>query len=237
MPVFKLTDDLVFPPPHLAEPDGLLAIGGDLTPQRLLLAYSSGLFPWFNEGQPPLWWCPDPRCIFEPGKIHLSRSLQKTLRRQTYTVTSDQDFPAVISACASVRQAEGEETWITEQLSEAFLVLHEMGYAHSLECWQENELVGGLYGVCLGKCFFGESMFFTRRDSSKVALAHLIRMAGEKGFELIDCQLPNRHLTSLGASEIPRSQFLERLQAGGVSPSSSPVKGDFSLPAEFSWTG
>lgn len=229
MPVFKLTDDLVFPPPHLAEPDGLLAIGGDLTPQRLLLAYSSGLFPWFNEGQPPLWWCPDPRCIFEPEEIHLSKSLLKTLRRGLFRVTSDQDFPAVIRACASVRQNQGEETWITEQLASSFMTLHEMGYAHSIECWQESELVGGLYGVCLGRCFFGESMFYTSRDSSKVALAHLLRMAGEKDFELVDCQLPNSHLASLGAKEVPRSDFLARLQNGAVKPSVSPLKGDFSL--------
>ncbi len=230
MPVFKLTDELVFPPPHLADPDGLLAIGGDLTPERLLLAYSSGLFPWFNEGQPPLWWCPDPRCIFEPGQIHLSKSLLKTLRRQVYRVTSDQNFPAVIRACAAIRQNQGEETWITEQLSASFVALHEMGYAHSIECWKGDGLVGGLYGVCLGQCFFGESMFSSSRDSSKVALAHLLRMAEEKGFELVDCQLPNSHLTSLGAKEIPRADFLARLQDGGVKPSGRPVKGCFSLP-------
>ncbi len=227
MPVFKLTDDLVFPPSHLAEPDGLLAIGGDLSPQRLLLAYSSGLFPWFNEGQPPLWWCPDPRCIFEPGQAHLSRSLLKTLRRQTFTVTADRDFSAVIGACASVRRNQGEETWITEQLAAAFVALHEMGYAHSVECWLDKELVGGLYGICLGRCFFGESMFYTRRDSSKVALAHLLRMAAENAFELVDCQLPNSHLASLGAKEIPRSEFLTRLQNAGVKPSINPPAGQF----------
>ena len=230
MPVFKLTDELLFPPPHLAEPDGLLAIGGDLTPQRLLLAYSSGLFPWFNQGQPPLWWCPDPRCIFEPRQMYISRSLLKTLRRSVFRVTSDGDFAAVIKACASVRESQGEETWITDQLSEAFMELHEMGYAHSIECWQDGVLTGGLYGVCLGRCFFGESMFHTSRDSSKVALAHLLRLAEVNAFELIDCQLPNEHLASLGAKVIPRTAFMARLIKAGVQPSEIPEKGMFKLP-------
>ena len=232
MPVFKLTDELLFPPQHLADSDGLLAIGGDLTPQRLLLAYSSGLFPWFNEGQVPLWWCPDPRCIFEPSQMHISKSLQKTLRRQAFNVTCNQDFPAVINACIAVRKNQGEETWITEQLAEAFLLLHEMGYAHSVECWQNGVLTGGLYGVCLGRCFFGESMFHTTPDSSKVALAYLLRMAEVNRFELVDCQLPNRHLTSLGAKEISRKEFLLRLRKAGVVPSIDPARGEFLLPTE-----
>lgn len=230
MPVFKLTDDLLFPPQHLADPDGLLAIGGDLSPQRLLLAYSSGLFPWFNEGQPPLWWCPDPRCIFEPNLIHLSKSLLKVLKRQVFEVTCDHDFPGVIHACADVRKGEGEETWITEKLAEAFLTLNRMGYAHSIECWQEGQLVGGLYGIALGRCFFGESMFHQVPDSSKVALAHLLRMAEQNRFELVDCQLPNSHLLSLGATEISREVFLKRLEKGGVSASIDPDPAIFSLP-------
>ncbi len=230
MPLFRLTDELLFPPPHLAEPDGLLAIGGDLRPQRLLLAYSSGLFPWFNEGQPPLWWCPDPRCIIEPGGMHISGSLMKTLRRSTYRVTADRAFARVVRACAAVRLGRGEETWITNSLEASFAVLHEWGYAHSIECWLGDELVGGLYGVCLGRCFFGESMFHVRRDSSKVALAHLVRLATESDFELIDCQLPNDHLDSLGASTIPRIDFLARLEKGGVTPSTRPEAGRFSLP-------
>lgn len=232
MPIFKLTDDLVFPPAYLAEPDGLLAIGGDLTPQRLLLAYSSGLFPWFNEGEPPLWWCPDPRFVFETCQMHISKSLLKTLRRQFFKVTYDQDFAGVISACASVRRGKGEGTWITDKLAETFLALHEMGYAHSVECWQGGVLTGGLYGVCLGRCFFGESMFHTVADSSKVALAHLLRLAETNRFELVDCQLSNRHLISLGAKEISREDFLLRLQKAGVEPSINPGRGDFILPAE-----
>ena len=230
MPVFRLTDALLFPPQHLAEPDGLLALGGDLSPARLLLAYSSGLFPWFNQGQPPLWWCPDPRCIFEPGQMHISRSLLKTLRRQAYRVTVDGDFAAVIEACAAVRERQGIETWITRALVEGFLALHTMGYARSIECWQGGDLVGGLYGVCLGRCFFGESMFHVGRDSSKIALAHLLRMAADQGFELVDCQLTNRHLRSLGAREIPRAEFLARLQKGGVIPSVNPDRGDLRIP-------
>ena len=230
MPVFKLTDDFLFPPQHLADPDGLLAIGGDLTPQRLLLAYSSGLFPWFNEGQPPLWWCPDPRCIFEPGQMRHSKSLRKTLRSEVFRVTVDHDFPAVITACAEVRKQQGEETWITEKLAESFLTLHRMGYAHSIECWQDDELAGGLYGVCLGRCFFGESMFHVKPDSSKVALAYLLWLAEVNSFELVDCQLPNRHLLSLGAREISRDDFLLRLQKSGVEPSIEPVPGEFSWP-------
>lgn len=232
MPVFRLTDDLLFPPPHLADPDGLLAIGGDLTPERLLLAYSSGLFPWFNADQPPLWWSPEPRCIIDPERMHISRTLRKTLRRRFFHVTCDRDFPAVIRACARVRENIGEETWITGQLIDSFLALHETGYAHSLECWLDGNLVGGLYGVSLGRCFFGESMFHTARDASKVALAHLARMAAREGYELIDCQLPNRHLTSLGACEIPRIDFLSRLEKAGVRPSVTPLKTPFRLPAE-----
>jgi len=230
VPVFKLTDQLIFPPPHLAEPDGLLAIGGDLTPQRLLLAYSSGLFPWFNEGQPPLWWTPDPRCIFEPGQMTISKSLAKVLRQGRFRVTCDTDFRGVITACAAIRKSQGEETWITEQLTEAFLTLFEMGYAHSIECWQDDFLAGGLYGVCLGRCFFGESMFHQRRDGSKVALAHLHRLAEQVGFELIDCQLPNDHLVSLGAREIPRIDFLARLEKAGVTQSAEPPRQSFNWP-------
>ena len=164
--------------------------------------------------------------------MYISRSLLKTLRRSVFKVTSDHDFSAVIKACASVRESQGEETWITDQLSEAFMELHEMGYAHSIECWQDGVLTGGLYGVCLGRCFFGESMFHTSRDSSKVALAHLLRMAEANAFELIDCQLPNEHLTSLGAKVIPRTAFMSRLIKAGVQPSETPEKGIFKLPTD-----
>lgn len=227
MPVYRLIDQLVFPPPHLAEPGGLLAVGGDLAPGRLLLAYSSGIFPWYNEEDPILWWSPDPRCILEPDGLHVSRSLARVLRRQLFTVTANRAFAEVIEACAALRREGGEGTWISTPMQEAYRRLHAQGYAHSVECWQGERLVGGLYGVCLGRCFFGESMFHRVPDASKVALTMLCGWLRQAGFELIDCQLPNPHLLSLGAHEIPRRQFLDRLRRGGVLPSTMPPPGTF----------
>jgi len=225
VPLFRLSDDLIFPPVTLAEPDGLLAIGGDLALPRLLLAYSSGLFPWFNDDDPPLWWSPDPRCIFEPGGMTIHRSLAKTLRQERFHITVNTAFSAVIDACAGVRLASGEGTWLNPELAAAFCELHQQGYAHSVECWAEGELAGGIYGLCLGRCFFGESMFHRRRDASKVALHALLELAQAGGFELVDCQIANPHLLSLGGREISRREFLERLRRGGVEPSLSPVAG------------
>lgn len=216
-PLFRLTKDLLFPPPELAEPDGLLAVGGDLSAERLLLAYSMGIFPWFNEGDPPLWWSPDPRCIIEPHAVHISRSLAKTLKKGLFDISFDRAFAEVISACSDLRR-EGEGTWITPEMETAYERLHDLGYAHSVECWRDGELVGGLYGVCLGRCFFGESMFHRITDASKLAFVALCEEAREKRFELIDCQLPTPHLKSLGAREISRTEFLLRLQRGGVAP-------------------
>lgn len=227
MPVFRLSSRLVFPPPDLAEPEGLLAVGADLSPPRLLLAYSSGIFPWFNPEDPILWWSPDPRCVLEPGEIHLSRSLVRTLRRGHFVVSSDRAFPEVIRACAEVRMGPGGGTWLSREMIAAYQQLHELGYAHSVECWQGGELVGGLYGICLGRCFFGESMFHRVTDASKVALAWLCRRMEEMGCALIDCQLPNPHLLRLGAREIPRQEFLDRLRRAGVTPSPRPPYGTF----------
>lgn len=224
MPVFSLISQLVFPPPELAEPDGLLAVGGDLSSSRLLLAYSMGIFPWFNVGDPVLWWSPDPRCILEPEELHVSGSLAKALRRGHFTVTFDRCFSRVIAACAD-RRASGTGTWITPEMVAAYCRLHEMGFAHSVECWCEGELAGGLYGVNLGRCFFGESMFFRVSNASKVAFVTLVRTLRERGCELIDCQLPNPHLASLGARGIPRKEFLARLRRGGVTPSLHPRPG------------
>lgn len=223
MPLFRLTDELIFPPARLAEEDGLLAIGGDLSLPRLLLAYSSGLFPWSNEGDPLLWWSPDPRCIFEPGAMRVSRSLARTVRRNSFRVSCNKAFEQVIENCANLRIEDGTGTWINPDLHRAFLELHRLGYAHSVECWQGDELVGGLYGLCLGRCFFGESMFHSERDASKVALLYLVNRAKELGFELIDCQLSNDHLLSLGAKLIARDDFLNRLRRGGVRSSVDPV--------------
>ncbi len=222
MPVYQLIDQPVFPPPSLAEPGGLLAVGGDLSPARLLLAYSTGIFPWYNEGDPILWWSPDPRCIFEPQEVRISHSLAKILRRGEFAVTFDEAFPEVIGACAEMRLKQGDGTWITQEMLNAFCRLHELGYAHSVECWRKGELAGGLYGVCLGRCFFGESMFHRAANASKVALAVLAGRLRERNFELIDGQLPNPHLFSLGAREIPREEFLQRLRRGGVLPSTRP---------------
>lgn len=227
MPVYRLPAELVFPDPGLAEPDGLLAVGGDLSPSRLLLAYSMGIFPWFNEGEPPLWWSPNPRCLLDSDGLHVSRSLARTLRRQTFSVTFDRAFHRVVTACAELRRKGGEGTWIGPEMLEAYCRLHELGYAHSVECWRDGVLAGGLYGVCLGRCFFGESMFHRAADASKVAFATLARQLFERGFELIDCQLPTPHLLSLGAAEVGREVFLNRLRCGGVVPSPNPAPGPF----------
>lgn len=234
MPVYRLISEPIFPPPSYAEPDGLLAVGGDLTPERLLLAYSSGIFPWFNEGDPILWWSPDPRFIIEPSELKVSRSLEKTLKKGKFDITYDRAFREVIEGCAEARVKDGPGTWITDEMMDVYCRLHEMGYAHSVESWYEGELAGGLYGVLLGRCFFGESMFHTVTDASKVAFVSLVRRLQESNFELIDCQMPSDHLKSLGASGIKREVFLERLVRGGVVPGTEQNKGCFPSSAEYS---
>jgi leucyl/phenylalanyl-tRNA---protein transferase len=211
MPVFRLTKALLFPPSHYADPDGLLAVGGDLSPERLLLAYSQGIFPWYEEGSPPLWWSPHPRLVLFPAELKVSRSLSRVIRKKTFQVTMDQDFRAVISHCGSARRAREEGTWIVPEMIEAYFLLHRLGLAHSVETWHGGELVGGLYGVALGRVFFGESMFSLMNDASKVALVHLVTWLQQKGFELIDCQVSTEHLKRMGAREIPRDEFLRRL--------------------------
>ncbi len=190
----------------LAEPDGLLAVGGDLSTARLLEAYRSGIFPWYSEGQPILWWAPDPRSVLTPDTLKVSRSLQKTLNKQTFTTTFDSAFEQVISACAAPRSDYGG-TWITTDMMAAYIALHEQGHAHSVECWQDGVLVGGLYGIAVGQVFFGESMFSLVTDASKVALVSLASHLRDWAYELIDCQVHNQHLASLGASTIPRESF------------------------------
>jgi len=209
----------------MAEPDGLLAVGGDLSPARLLLAYSMGIFPWFNAQDPILWWSPDPRCVLEPAELHVSASLAKVLRKGVFSVTFDRAFREVITACRTLREA-GAGTWITPEMVAAYCRLHEMGFAHSVECWRDGELVGGLYGVSLGRCFFGESMFHRASNASKVAFVTLVRMLAKRSCELIDCQLSNPHLESLGARGISRQAFLARLRRGGVAPSIRPLPGE-----------
>ncbi len=211
MPIYRLTSELLFPPPEMAEKSGLLAIGGDLSPERLLQAYSRGIFPWFSPGDPLLWWSPDPRTIFVPGEMHIPRRLQRTIRQGRYTVRADSDFKAVISSCATITRRHEKGTWITGGMLAAYNRLHELGFAHSIECWQNGELAGGLYGVAIGRAFFGESMFSRVRDASKVALAALAARLQEWQFLFIDCQFLTDHLARLGAREISRSRYLKVL--------------------------
>ena len=194
----------------LLEPNGLLAVGGDLSPTRLLRAYRQGVFPWYSDDQPILWWSPDPRAVLRPDHLKISRSLRKTLKNGAYTVTADKAFRRVIECCAEPRYID-TGTWITHDMVEAYCRLHDMGYAHSVETWSQDELVGGLYGVCLGKIFFGESMFTRRTDASKVAFVRLVERLREWGFVLIDCQVESAHLTSLGAEAMPRRAFVAEL--------------------------
>ncbi|NNM82310.1 MAG: leucyl/phenylalanyl-tRNA--protein transferase [Burkholderiales bacterium] len=207
-----------FPPVSkaLSYPDGLLAAGGDLSPQRLLSAYRMGIFPWFNAGDPILWWSPDPRLVLFPEDLKISRSLRKTLKKREFEIRVDTSFRKVMQACAAPRK-DAAGTWISEKMIEAYSILHEMGHAHSIESWRDGELAGGLYGIALGSVFFGESMFSRQSDASKVAFVHLVLQLRRWGFRMIDCQVRTDHLVSLGATEIPRSQFsalLDKLADG-----------------------
>ncbi|MBF0588114.1 MAG: leucyl/phenylalanyl-tRNA--protein transferase [Magnetococcales bacterium] len=221
MPIFPLEDDPefadLFPPVGLAEENGLLAIGGDLTPKRLIAAYRQGIFPWFSQDEPLLWWSPDPRLILRPEKLHLSRSLKKTLRRETYRITYDHAFEQVITACAETPRGDNNGTWIVPEMVEAYCQLQAMGYAHSAEAWRmgidgSKELVGGAYGVAIGGAFFGESMFYLAPDASKVAFASLVQRLNDHGFTLIDCQMDTDHLRRFGAELVTRETFLGQLK-------------------------
>lgn len=210
-----LDGDTPFPPltRALTSPNGLLAAGGDLSPQRLLQAYSQGIFPWYNPGEPILWWSPDPRMVLVPGEFRISRSLRRCLRSGKFHVKLDTDFVAVIRACAETPRAGQEGTWITREMQRAYCKLFQLGIAHSVETWLAGQLVGGLYGLAIGGMFYGESMFARVSDASKVAAAHLARFLEEEGFGMIDCQMSTPHLASLGAHEIPRADFIARLRA------------------------
>lgn len=218
MPVFALSEALRFPPPHLATPEGLLAVGGDLSRERLLLAYRMGIFPWYSDGEPILWWSPDPRLVLYPREFHISRSLARMFRRGDFAVTMDEAFEAVIRECAGVRCGTGEGTWIVPDMIEAYCGLHRAGFAHSVEAWQGQRLSGGLYGVSLGRCFFGESMFTRVANASKVALAALVAYLTAENFDLIDCQVTTGHLQRMGAREISREDYLNELQLSLQSP-------------------
>jgi len=210
--IYRLSRDLAFPPPEEAEPDGLLAVGGDLDPKRLLLAYSHGIFPWYEEGLPILWHSPDPRMVLRPAELRVSRSLRKALRHGCYEVRLDTCFDQVIRHCADLRRERGEGTWITAEMHDAYLRLHDLGYAHSVESFQDGELAGGLYGVSLGGTFFGESMFARRSNASKVAFVRLVHQLRAWGFDLVDCQIYTEHLARFGAEPWERGRFLRALR-------------------------
>lgn len=209
MPLFRLSKKLDFPPAWLARSDGLLCVGGDLSPERLLLAYENGIFPWFSEKEPFLWWSPDPRLVLFPKDINISKSLNKKIRKNHFTITIDNAFEQTIVSCASPRKNKHEGTWLVNEMIGSYIALHNMGYAHSIETWRNNKLVGGLYGVCLGGSFFGESMFSFESDASKIALVALANHLRNQNFDLIDCQVTTNHLLNMGATEISRNSFLD----------------------------
>ena len=210
MPIFQLVEKIIFPPSHLTSPTGILAVGGDLSPERILEAYRQGIFPWYADQEPIIWWSPDPRFVLFPPEIRVSRSMKQILRQGRFRITFDRDFRAVITACQKPRPGQAG-TWITQDMKEAYSTLHELGYAHSVEAWQEGVLVGGLYGVSLGRCFFGESMFSLVSNASKAAFITLAEALLQRRFGLIDCQVYSPHLASLGARAIPRGEFTDLL--------------------------
>ena len=214
MPIYWLKNDNInFPSPELASEDGIVAVGGDLSVERLLMAYQKGLFPWFNPEDPILWWSPDPRFVLFPAELKVAKSMRPYFNQKKFNISFDQKFEEVIRACSlQPRKGQGGGTWISEEMIEAYCQLHEMGYAHSVEVWKEGKLVGGLYGISLGKCFFGESMFAKVSNASKFGFISLVKKLEALGFNLIDCQQHTRHLESLGARGIPRKDFLNYLR-------------------------
>lgn len=218
MPIFQLRDDPIFPDPELAEEEGIIAIGGDLSPERLVAAYSCGIFPWYSEGEPILWFSPNPRMVLYPQNFKRSESLARLARSGKYELRIDTDFPNVIASCAKIPRPGQDGTWITGDMQEAYIRLHELGLAHSFETYLDDRLVGGLYGVSLGNAFFGESMFHHERDASKFAFDALVAFATENHFDFIDAQQPTKHLASLGAQEMPRTTFLRELASTQHSP-------------------
>lgn len=217
MPIYLLNDDLVFPDPHDGSEEGILAVGGDLSSDRLLLAYEMGIFPWFSPPDPILWWSPDPRCILHVDELKISKSMRNVLNQRKYRVTLDQSFVEVVKACQVAPRKE-DGTWITEDIIAAYSKLHDLGVAHSVEVWENEELVGGLYGVSLGSMFFGESMFARKSNASKVGFISLVNLLKNKGFQIIDCQVYNDHLGSLGAKDISRDSFQTLLTEALKSP-------------------
>ena len=214
MPIFWLPKEIQFPNPELADEEGVLALGGDLKMERLLEAYRNGIFPWYAENEPIIWWSPDPRFVLYPDKLKISKSMRQVLNRKIFNITFDQDFESVIRNCRQIKRKGQWGTWITREVLTAYCQLHNEGYAHSVEVWREGNLVGGLYGVSLGKCFFGESMFSRESNASKAGFIALAKKLKQLGFHLIDCQVYTKHLESLGAEHISRKRFLAQLEGG-----------------------
>ncbi len=212
MPVFALDDELIFPHPSLREPDGLMAVGGDLSPQRLLLAYRWGIFPWYHEGQPILWWWLAPRLMVRPEDVHVSHSVRNVINKKKFTVIFDRDYTTVMKRCGSVSRAGQEGTWIMPEMIEAYTTLHQLGYAHSVEVWEGDQLVGGLYGIALGRIFFGESMFAESPNASKVGFVFFAKHLASLGFLWIDCQQDTPHMRSLGADLVEEEDFMDILR-------------------------
>lgn len=219
MPVYRIPKDLVFPDPADADASGLLGVGGDLSPERILLAYESGIFPWYSRNQPVLWWSPDPRMVLYVDRLHVGRSLAKRIRHSGYKITLDTAFSAVLRGCAATPRPGQDGTWITDAVERGYRRLHDLGFAHSVECWDGDELVGGLYGVSIGRFFSGESMFAHAPDASKVAFVHLVRQLERWGFPLVDCQVHTEHLDRFGAIEISRAEYLAALRPLVAEPS------------------
>lgn len=228
--IFRLDHRLIFPPAELADESGMLAVGGDLRPERLILAYSTGIFPWYHEGLPIIWHSPDPRMVLESSRLVVSRSLRKTMRRRPYEIRLDTAFRRVIEGCAGTKRPNQKGTWITDEMLTAYVDLHRRGLAHSAEAWRGDELQGGLYGVSLGGIFFGESMFARAEDASKVAFVTLVQQLQRWGIELIDCQVHTDHLERFGAVEWPRARFLEALATALQQPTR---KGPWRLDPDF----
>jgi leucyl/phenylalanyl-tRNA---protein transferase len=218
VPIFRLDQQLVFPPPHLADSSGVIAVGGDLRPERLLLAYRQGIFPWYSEGYPILWHTPDPRFVLRAEELHVGKSLRKTMRRGTYEIRFDSAFRQVMLACAETPRPGQDGTWITDDMLASYCKLHDMGFAHSAEAWLDGQLVGGLYGVSLGAAYFGESMFAHAPDASKVAFVTLVEEMARWGIPLVDCQVHTEHLERFGATAWPRKRYLEALRQALLQP-------------------
>ncbi|MBP7734482.1 MAG: leucyl/phenylalanyl-tRNA--protein transferase [Spirochaetes bacterium] len=213
MAIFALNKDILFPPVQLAEESGILAVGGDLSAERLVEAYRRGIFPWYSDGDPIIWWSPNPRFVLFPEELYVSKTMRQVLRRNIFTITCDRDFRSVIQGCREPRRKE-RGTWITDEMLEAYVGLHELGVAHSVEAWKNGELVGGLYGLSLGHCFFGESMFTREDNASKAAFITLVRKLMELEYIIVDCQVYTSHLESLGARHIDREEYLDILEEG-----------------------